>query len=225
MKKKLQKRRMMSYFIDAADYIITNEGIDQITLRKVADRAGYNSATLYNYFENLDHLIFFASMRQIKDYSEALPKSLESARDAMDKFFVVWDCFCKYAYKSPEIYNILFFPNLNKHFEDYVADYYKFYPDELIQGDSSISTMLLKTDINERGQAIVNVCAEEGFILEDDIGRLNDLSLLIFEGMLKRILREKISYDDARKTTMAYIEFVVKGLLQKDYDFEYQKVK
>ncbi|MDX5609295.1 TetR/AcrR family transcriptional regulator, partial [Clostridioides difficile] len=44
------------YFIEAAQNIMENEGIENITLRKVADMAGYNSSTLYKYFKNLDHL-------------------------------------------------------------------------------------------------------------------------------------------------------------------------
>lgn len=49
---------MMGYFIDAANQIIENEGIESVTIRKVADIAGYNSATLYNYFNDLNHLLF-----------------------------------------------------------------------------------------------------------------------------------------------------------------------
>ena len=48
MKKDLQKKRIMIYFIDATNLIIEKEGLDAVTLRKVADLAGYNSATIYN---------------------------------------------------------------------------------------------------------------------------------------------------------------------------------
>ncbi len=33
---------------------MVKEGMEAITLRKVADLAGYNGATLYNYFKDLD---------------------------------------------------------------------------------------------------------------------------------------------------------------------------
>ena len=75
----------MSYFIDATDEIIEEEGIRGVTLRKVADKAKYNSATLYNYFENLDHLIFYAAMKHVKDYALALNTYLIDARSDMDK--------------------------------------------------------------------------------------------------------------------------------------------
>jgi len=47
----IKKRRVMTYFIEAANEIIKEEGINGITIRKVADKAGFNSATIYNYFE------------------------------------------------------------------------------------------------------------------------------------------------------------------------------
>lgn len=221
MKKQIQKKRIMSYFINATEEIIDEVGINGVTLRKVADRAGYNSATVYNYFENLDHLIFYAAMKYIKDYAHALDTYLKDAKNAMDRFLKVWECFCDYAYDKPEIYNAIFFPNLEKHFEDYVADYYGLFPEDMVSTDKNISTMLLKTDINERGQTTVFACVNEGYILSEDANKLNDMTLLIFEGMLKRVLNNKISYDDARNNTMDYIKSIVERFLIKDYDFYY----
>lgn len=50
---------MWQYFIEATAAIIEEEGYDHITIRKIADKAGYNSATIYNYFSELSHLTFF----------------------------------------------------------------------------------------------------------------------------------------------------------------------
>ncbi|HAE91839.1 TetR/AcrR family transcriptional regulator [Tissierella praeacuta] len=219
--KEIQRKRMMSYFINATDELIYEEGINGITLRKVADRAGYNSATLYNYFENLDHLLFYAAMRNIKDYALALNTYLIDAKNSMDVFLKVWECFCDYAYDKPEIYNAIFFPNLEKHFEDYVAEYYKLFPEDMVSSDENISTMLLKRDINKRGETTVIGCVDEGYIRPEDANKLNDMTLLIFEGMLKRVLMNKISYDDARNNTMDYIKSIVERFLIKEYNFYY----
>ncbi|WP_313755920.1 TetR/AcrR family transcriptional regulator [Tissierella sp.] len=219
--KEIQRKRMMSYFINATDELIYEEGINGITLRKVADRAGYNSATLYNYFENLDHLLFYAAMRNIKDYALALNTYLIDAKNSMDVFLKVWECFCDYAYDKPEIYNAIFFPNLEKPFEDYVAEYYKLFPEDMVSSDENISTMLLKRDINKRGETTVIGCVDEGYIRPEDANKLNDMTLLIFEGMLKRVLMNKISYDDARNNTMDYIKSIVERFLIKEYDFYY----
>ncbi len=211
----IRKKRIMTYFIDAADEIMREEGIKGVTLRKVAKKAGFNSATLYNYFENLDHLIFFAAMRHIKDYAQALPEYLKDANTAIDKFLVIWKCFCDYSFKDPEIYYAIFFANLDKDLEDYVVQYYKLFPEELGNHPKDVSTMLLKHNIYERGMAIVNECVNEGYIREEDAEALNEMATLIYEGILLRVLKEKISCEEAVDKTMKYIEFITNSLLIK----------
>lgn len=219
--KKIQKKRTMIYFINSAYELMNEGGLENVTIRKVANRAGYNSATLYNYFENLDHLIFLASMKNIKDYVENLPKYIKDAKNSMDIFLKVWQCFCDYSYNKPEIYTAIFFSNLDKHVEHYVAEYYTLFPEELLKGNESISTMLLKSNIDERGMAIMKDCVKDGYIKKEDANDINDMTLLIYEGILRRVLKGELSYDHARNITMNYIEHIMKGFLIKDYEFYY----
>lgn len=209
----LRKKRMMTYFIDAADEIIEEEGIKDVTIRKVADKAGFNSATLYNYFENLDHLVFFAAMKHIKNYALVLPEYLKGIDNALDKFLAIWQCFCDFSFKDPEIYYAIFFANLNNDIEDYIVQYYKLFPEELGTQDDDVSTMLLKNDIYDRGMTIVNECVNEGFIKEEDAEVLNEMATLIYEGLLLRVINGKIGYDEAVEKTMKYIRITVNSLL------------
>ena len=219
--KEIQRKRMMLYFINAAEELIHNEGFEEVTLRKVADKAGYNSATLYNYFENLDHLIFYAAMKSVKDYALALNTYLIDSKNAMDQFLKVWECFCDYSFDMPEIYNAIFFPNLDKDMDHYVGEYYRFFPEELMSAESSISTMLLKRNISDRAMTIVIDCVNEGFIRPEDADKLNDITLLIYEGILRKVLKNKISYNNARNETMDYFKYVINGFLIKEYEFYY----
>ena len=164
MTKKLQRNRVILDFINACDELILDEDLDDITLRKVAKKAGYNSATLYNYFENLDHLIFLSAMRFVKDYSLALEAYVKDAKNAMDRFLMVWECFNDYAFDKPEIYKAIFFPELKNEIADYVQQYYNLFPEDLMRSDFVITTMLLKTDIHDRAMTTVTDCINEGFI-------------------------------------------------------------
>lgn len=215
------KKKTMNCFINAADELINEIGIENVTIRNVAKRAGYNSATIYNYFENLDHLIFFGAMKNIRDYALSLNIYLKGAENSMDRFLRVWECFCAFAYLRPDIYNAIFFPNLSKHMEHYVAEFYSLYPEDLGIHHDTISTMLLKGDIHERGMTTVTDCVKEGFIEQHNADRLNDMTLLIFEGMLIRVIRKTISYEDAKDATMDYIKVIVQSFLIKDYSFYY----
>ena len=75
--KEIKTRRMLSYFIRSAQDIMEKEGISGITLRKVADGAGYNTATIYHYFDDLDHVILFASLKYLQIYNKELDLQLK----------------------------------------------------------------------------------------------------------------------------------------------------
>lgn len=57
-KKDIQEQRMRGYFIEAAKEIIRGEGFKAISVRNIAERAGYSYTTLYNYFKDIKDLIF-----------------------------------------------------------------------------------------------------------------------------------------------------------------------
>ncbi|MBZ2175389.1 TetR/AcrR family transcriptional regulator [Schnuerera sp. xch1] len=213
-KRFLKRKRTMTFFIDAADEIIKEEGINNVTIRKVADKAMYNSATLYNYFENLDHLILFTAMRYIKDYAFALPKYLKNADNALDRFIKVWECFCDFAFKDPEIYYAIFFADLSNKPEEYIADYYKLFPEQLIEYDG-LSTMLLKRNIYERGMTTISECVKEGFIREEDAETLNEMGTLLFQGILLQVIKGTIDRNTAVERTMMYIKVTLNSLLIK----------
>jgi len=54
----IQETRMRGYFIQAASEILRSEGMRALSVRNIADRAGYSYATLYNYFKDVRELIF-----------------------------------------------------------------------------------------------------------------------------------------------------------------------
>ncbi len=214
--KTIRKRRVMTYFIEAADEIIKEEGISGITIRKVADKAGFNSATIYNYFENLDHLILFAAMKHIKEYALALPKYLYNVDNALDRFIKVWECFCYYSFKEPEIYYAIFFANLDKDLSEYIGEYYNLFPEEIGVQPKEVSTMLLRHNIYDRGMALVDECVKEGFIREEDAETINEMCTLIYEGILQKVIKNKIDTDKAMEKTMKYIHLIVESLTNKN---------
>ncbi len=57
-KKEIQEERMRRYFIEATKAIIKGEGIRGVSVRSVADHAGYSFATIYNYFRDINVLLF-----------------------------------------------------------------------------------------------------------------------------------------------------------------------
>jgi AcrR family transcriptional regulator len=65
-KKEIQEQRVKGYFITATKDILKSEGLKSVSVRNIADRAGYSFATLYNYFKDVKDLVFLC----VKDFRE-----------------------------------------------------------------------------------------------------------------------------------------------------------
>lgn len=217
-KKEIQKKRIMSYFIEATNQIIEEEGIDTITIRSVSDIAGYNSATLYNYFKNLDHLVFFASMKYLKEYVLCLPQHIKDAKDPMDKYLRIWQCFCRHSFEKPRIYYTIFFDKFSNSLNDDIKEYYSIFPEELGNPSKDILPMLLGQNIYDRNKAILEFCVSKTSIQKEVIEEINEMNVLIYHGMLSRILNGQVDYtvDEAVNKTLLYMKQSIKSYTDFD---------
>jgi AcrR family transcriptional regulator len=207
--KEIQKRRMMGYFLEATKTIIDTEGISAVTVRKVASMAGFNSATVYNYFENLNHLIFFASLKYLKDYAEALPKYTANSKNSIENYINIWKCFSHYSYLRPEIYRLIFFSEFSHAtVNSSIKTYYSIFPEEIGEEIKKFLPMLLEDNIHLRDYTVLKAASAEGFFREEDLHEINEMNILIYEGMLSRLLSGKNDYtvEVAVEKTLTYIE-------------------
>lgn len=207
-KKTIQKRRMMTYFIEAASQIIEEEGIEGVTIRKVADIAGYNSATMYNYFENLDHLIFFAQLKHLKVYVAHLNDYIKNAKNALETYYLIWEFFCYHSFQEPLVYHTLFFKQFNQPLRDMMQEYYSLFPEELEEISEEIEPMVMNQDLYKRNLSLLINCVKEGFFHEEDLEEINEIALLIYQSLLQRMLTKQATYTpkEATQRAMKYIK-------------------
>jgi len=210
--KEIQRKRMLTYFIEAAKKIIEEEGLQAVTIRKVADMAGYNSATLYNYFENLNHLMFFASMKYLSEYAESLKEFTKESKNSLETYINVWRCFCYHSFRRPEIYYNIFFSEFsNTKLNLSIKTYYSIFPEELSEECRDVFPMLLEDDFLIRDLEYLKPAAEEGLIREEDLEEISDMCVLVYEGMLSRMLKESKPYsiEEAVNRTIKYMEQII----------------
>lgn len=206
-RKEIQTARMWRYFLDAASELIKEKELHQITIREIADRAGYTSSTVYNYFRDLSHLKFFAVMRYTNRYIKDLPLYMERGNNTVEKWLHGWECFCKHSFDLPEIYSLLYIENLGTIPEELMQNYYQVYANELIDLSDEVLSIVTHHNIATRSSLYIQKAIEEGFIKEDDIEYIADTTMLIWTGMLTNMLnlRNKYSKEEATKRTMFYI--------------------
>lgn len=96
--KEIQEKRMREYFIQATKEILKGEGLKSLSVRNIADRAGYSYATLYNYFKDVNDLVFLCvhdfqveCKTFVENQTRKSPEGIEKIRASVAayvKFFV-----------------------------------------------------------------------------------------------------------------------------------------
>jgi AcrR family transcriptional regulator len=89
----------------------------------VVNIAGFNSAAIYNYFQEVSHLIFFAAIRYLQTYADTLPDYMSRGDNALERYLLLWECFCKYFFQQPKIHFTIFASNLGSQLKNLLSHY------------------------------------------------------------------------------------------------------
>jgi len=199
--------RMMDYFITAADEIIKEDGIEKATIRNIAAKAGYNSATIYNYFNDLEHLIFFTKIANLEVYKARLYNEIEDDLDALEELREVFRIFVEETFKNPNDFYDLFFSKYSLQLNETVTLYHQIYPERLNTDNQRVKAMLSKNDIYERNMALVGNCVEKGFFTDKEKARkINELMILTYSGLLNRCI--ETDSNDVQGYTDKFMEYL-----------------
>lgn len=192
-----QRNQIFACFVNAANEIMESEGMEGLTLRKVAQRAGYNSATLYNYFKDLDHLIMFASMKYFQAYNQNLAIYMAELQDPYLRFISIWEFFCDTAFKHPHAFYNLFYGKYSGEVEDIIKSYYSVFPEELGELDETVRDMLSHGALNERNMSILRPLVQDGGISQEQAVLFNEIMLCCFKELLNQKMQQGDSLDNA----------------------------
>jgi len=108
VKNVIQEERMKNYFIDSARQIIKGEGIKALSVRTVAERAGYSYATLYNYFENLRELILVCVEGFLKEAEEFIENNAVQSKNGIKGIESKSIAFSNFFIQYPDIFTLIF---------------------------------------------------------------------------------------------------------------------
>ncbi|MBM7624460.1 TetR/AcrR family transcriptional regulator [Sporohalobacter salinus] len=207
----IKTKYILKIFIESTTKIIKKEGIKGVTIRKVADIAGYNSATIYNYFENCNQLISFAAMKFISNYIQALPNYFKQENSALENFLAVWECFCEYCFKDPQIYYAVFTEDIGDQSENLIKNYYSLFPEDLGDPPEEVMPMLMESNFVERCRISIDPCIKKGYFSEEEAEEINEMIRLTYQGMLSLLVNNRVDYSsqEAAERTMKYIRKIV----------------
>lgn len=196
-----ERKQIFARFIVATNQIMEEKGVGAVTIRQVAELAGYKSSTLYHYFNDLDHLIMYASMKYLQEYNQRLAIYIRELKDPYLRFRSIWEFFCDSAFRHPEAFHRLFYGKYRDDLEEVIRVYYEIFADELGDMDEIVLDMLHHGSILKRNMSIMNPLVECGRVPARQAELWNEIIVHCF----RVLLEEKMLYGD-KLDSLALIE-------------------
>lgn len=192
----IKKRRMKSYFLEAAKAAVKNEGADQLTVRKVADAAGYSYATIYNYFKDLNALLWETRHLMIEDLIEEIKSKMSEPIERKEDIIKVFKLYMGYFFDHPEVFRFFYFYPLTK--------------PEIVTGEGS-STQLDDPDFSSMWSDTFSAFVRNGILKPEDIEVVAKLIIYSIQGLLT--LRFSSAGDMTEDQAFQDLEKIVDHLL------------
>ncbi|MFZ5354238.1 MAG: TetR/AcrR family transcriptional regulator [Bacillota bacterium] len=113
-KRLLKSQRIKSYFLDAAKNMIISEGVESVSVRKVADEAGYSFVTLYNHYTDLNALLWDVKQTMINDLIEFMQKGIQDTAMDIEGIKKIFRLYIAYYLKHPNVFKFFYFHKLKR---------------------------------------------------------------------------------------------------------------
>lgn len=208
----IKKKRVMMYFIEATQELILNESIENLSIKKIADTAGYNTATIYNYFEDLEELILYSSIDYLKIYLKDLKSEINSNMKAIEMSETIYKVFVHHSFEKPEIFHTLFFGKYSYKLEKIIKKYYEIFPDDITGQTDITKSVLVEGNIHNRDLPVIKQMIKEGSILEEEAPYIMEAIVRVHQSYLENILqqREQISLEEHKIKFFKIFDFLLK---------------
>ncbi len=182
------KKENVRTLIRCARDLIDERGVQNVTIRSISDRAGMNSATMYNYFKDLDELITYASISCFQEYCAQLHTEYDYLTDEEPEevYLMTWDLFCEYVFKSPDQMYQLFFGKYSGEMDTVISKYYKLFPGEIEGLSQNLQDMIADADMFGRNYRVLSPIMPEGST-EKDLKIMNELTVSYLQMLLKQL--------------------------------------
>jgi AcrR family transcriptional regulator len=181
---KMSRNMMKKELVEKTYEILKTEGIESITIRYIGTKAGCTSAAIYKHFENLDHLLTFASIRTLQNYFQEFKEIMNRDMNMLDLALKLWERFAYYAFKDVDIFERLFWGKYNELLGDMTYEYYLLFKDEMKGFDGLSASILFNDNLRVREETMLRRAAATGCLPSEDVVMLSDLVVCLFHGML-----------------------------------------
>jgi|GEM_PF-354041 len=193
-------------YIVKASNIISEEGIEAVSIRRIATELGCSSTSMYRYFKNLDELLFYTQLTALNEYILQLSIHEKNWKDNWEMYFEIWHIYAIEAFRNPYAFEYVFYRNIkSENLEDSLKDYYAMFPDTIIKVSPLIQEMLEVPGYYDRDFVIWKHLVKEKEITEENARKLNHIFCNLFLGYFKALQEQGLSGCDPKVLTDQFV--------------------
>lgn len=184
--KDAEKRKNAIAFVEATQALIDSEGLERISIRKIAEKAGFHNSTIYLYFKDANQLILLASLKHFHEYSRKLAKFGAMIASPTDKFLAIWQAFGETVFYKPHIFRNFFFGKYSSNLTPTITQYYQLFPEEKPAYTKEIEEMYYGGNISDRCLQILKPLAavESTKVTPANIHLVNEIVIACLKQLL-----------------------------------------
>ena len=181
------KQQKRIRFIHAAQELIENEDLEKVSIRRIAEKAGFHNSTIYLYFEDVDQLILLSSLKYFNEYSKALSELSTKDMTPLETFIKIWNFFVQTVFRKPKIFYNFFFGKHSENLTRIMKQYYELFPEEQEEYSPEIEDMYYGQNIHERCLRVLELLiGTDTRVNEETIGLINDINVSYFKYLLEQ---------------------------------------
>lgn len=98
--------------IEKSIHLFVREGIESLSARKIGKEVGMTAANLYNYFENMEEIVFEVQEYCLDNFLKYIKSQYVDTSDVRQNMKNIFNLYISFGIKNPDMYSMLFGNNL-----------------------------------------------------------------------------------------------------------------
>jgi len=168
-RKKEEIEGVREKILDKALDVISREGYESLTMRRLGSLLGCAAKTIYNYYEGKEEIYLHILIRGFRTLNSDADEALNGIEDPLEKLRALCNAYINFGLKNIHYYNIMFnydvpkyLNYLDTHFEPVAREEKETAMYYAVISEAAISEILTEKTLDHKG---INLREESAFIL------------------------------------------------------------
>jgi len=171
--KAIQEQRMKGYFIQATKDILKGEGLKGVSVRNVAQQAGYSYSTIYNYFKDVNDLVFVCISDFQQECASFVADQAQSSAPGIDRLKRLVVGYVNFFVEYPGLFELFYLAK--------VGDF----------GHKEATINVINSSLDAICEKEWNYCIARGMVKAADVERLKSQLRYMVIGLLLLYLNRR----------------------------------